>query len=366
MITCASPLAQYESHRTEIDAAISRVLDSGMYILGSEVQALEKEFAAYIGTQYAVGVANGTDALELALAALDIGSGDEVITVSHTAVATVAAILRSGATPVLVDIDDDYFSMDATALERAITSKTKAVILVHIYGQPADLDAIIGLCNHNGIILIEDVAQAHGARFNGQRLGTFGTIACFSCYPTKNLGAIGDGGLIATSDNALQQKISMMREYGWRDRISMIPGRNSRLDEVQAAILRVKLAHLDDSNAARNTIAQLYSQLEIDGLSMPKTRPSSSHVYHLFVCRTRSREELLAYLKTNGVFAGIHYPQPVHQQPAFHDKVSIPNKLLNTEKIKEEIISLPMYPELEHESVEEVKSLISNFSFSAS
>jgi len=257
MILCANPGAQYQAHKAEIDAAVARVLAGGWYILGEETRAFEAEFAAYIGVREAVGVGSGTDALQIALAACEIGAGDEVITVSHTAVATISAIEMAGATPVLVDIEPDFFTIDPAQIEAAITPRTKAIIPVHIYGQPANLDAVLEIASRHKLRVIEDCAQAHGAAFRGTRVGAHGDIACFSFYPTKNLGAIGDGGMVVTNDVALAERARLLREYGWAERyVSHISGRNSRLDELQAAILRVKLRRLDDDNQMRAQIAQ--------------------------------------------------------------------------------------------------------------
>ena len=257
MILCSNPKAQYQAHKEEIDSAIQRVLDKGWYILGDETKAFESEFAAYIGVDHGIGVGSGTEALHIALAACGIGLGDEVITVSHTAVATVAAIELAGATPVLVDIDPDYYTLNPDKLESAISPRTKAIIPVHLYGQPADLTPILEIARQHGVLLIEDCAQAHGAMYGGRRIGAWGDIACFSFYPTKNLGALGDGGMVVTNDSALAERARLLREYGWAERyVSSIPGLNSRLDEVQAAVLSVKLRFLDADNEARALLAQ--------------------------------------------------------------------------------------------------------------
>ena len=348
MILCANPAAQFHAYQDEIEAAVLAVMRSNRYILGAEVEALESEFAAYIGTNSAIGVANGTDALELAIRALDIGPGDEVITVSHTAVATVAAIEAAGATPVLLDVDPVYYTLNPAQLQEVLTSKTKAVIAVHLYGQAADLDAIGQFCAENKLFLIEDVAQAHGGKWRGRCLGSIGHIGCFSCYPTKNLGAIGDAGLVTTNDPTLGNKVRMLREYGWQQRyISDMVGRNSRLDEVQAAILRIKLRHLDSDNSKRQRLAAQYSKL-LAGLALhlPASRQSSEHVFHLYVIRTSNRQELMEHLKTHEIQAGIHYPMPVHLQPAYKDRVRTAANMGVTEQLADEVLSLPMYPEL--------------------
>ena len=363
MILCANPAAQFHSYQDEIEEAVLKVLRSNRYILGAEVDALESEFADYIGTQAAIGVANGTDALELAIRALDIGPGDEVITVSHTAVATVAAIEAAGAIPVLIDVDPVYYTLNPAQLQEAMTPKTKAVISVHLYGQAADLDAIAQFCADNNLYLIEDVSQAHGAKWNGKRLGSIGHIGCFSCYPTKNLGAIGDAGLVTTNDPKLGKKIRMLREYGWQSRyISDIGGRNSRLDELQAAILRVKLRHLDSDNSKRQRLAAQYSELLAgQALCLPATRQNSDQVFHLYVVRTSNRPKLIDFLKTQNIQTGIHYPMPVHLQPAYRDRIRTPADMSITEQLAEDVLSLPMYPELENQQISEVVQSIKCF-----
>jgi len=363
MITCANPTAQFQSHRAEIEEAIRKVLEKGRYILGPELEALESEFAEYIGTGHAIGVANGTDALELALRALGIGPGDEVITVSHTAVATVAAIEAAGAIPVLVDVEADFHTLAVAQLSEVLSPRTRAVIAVHLYGQPADMDAIVAFCRDQKLALVEDVSQAHGARWRGQRLGSLGDIACFSCYPTKNLGAIGDAGLITTDDAGLAAKVRMLREYGWRERyISDFAGRNSRLDELQAAILRVKLRHLDEDNAKRHAHAARYTEgLAGLGFYLPTVRQSAEHVYHLYVIRSSERDLLIEHLKKSGVQAGIHYPVPIHLQPAYKGRVRTAISMHRTEALSNEIASLPLYPELEADKLEKVAAALKSF-----
>jgi len=343
LITCGNPRAQYEAHRVEIDNAIRRVLESGRYILGEEVRAFEREFADYVGVRHAIGVGSGTEALHLALAACGIGPGDEVITVAHTAIATVAAIELCGATPVLVDIEPDYFTLDAARLQSAITPRTRAIIPVHLYGQPADLGAIFSVAARHGIRVIEDCAQAHGATYREKRVGSWGDLACFSFYPTKNLGAIGDAGAVTTNDAELADKVRCLREYGWSERnVGHMSGWNSRMDELQAAILRVKLRFLDADNERRRRIASLYDALLVESdLILPPRREDATHVFHLYVVRSAERDELLQRLHANGVGAMIHYPVPVHLQ-----KNICADELPNTERIAREILSLPIYPEL--------------------
>jgi dTDP-4-amino-4,6-dideoxygalactose transaminase len=370
VITCGNPRAQYESHRAAIDAAVRRVLESGRYILGEEVSAFEREFADYIGVRDAVGVGSGTEALHLAVAACGIGAGDEVITVAHTAIATIAAIELSGATPVLVDIEPEYFTLDPRSVEAAITPRTKAIVPVHLYGQPADLDAIMSIAARHGIRVIEDCAQAHGATYRGKRVGSFGDLACFSFYPTKNLGAIGDGGAVVTNDPELAARVRQLRQYGWSERnvngirgwnaseipgwhVNGIRGWNSRLDELQAAILRVKLPLLDADNERRREIASLYGELLADtDLTLPARRRDATHVFHLYVVRSSDRNNLLSALRSSGVGAMVHYPFS-----SFPRSTNLPN----TERATGEILSLPIYPELTDVEVEKVAAACERF-----
>ena len=363
MILCANPNAQYLSYRDEIDNAIKRVLESKQYILGSEVENLENEFAKYIGCSSAIGVANGTDAIELSLRALDIGFGDEVITVSHTAIATVAAIECTGAKPILVDIETEFYTINPDLIEKAITNKTKAIIVVHLYGQSANLDEIIKICNKNDVFLIEDVSQAHGAKYKNLKLGNYGVVGCFSCYPTKNLGAIGDAGLVTTNNKKLGEKIKYLREYGWKKKNnSILSGRNSRLDEVQASILRVKLKFLDHFNNKRKKIAQRYiNDLSKIKIILPKFRMKCTHVFHLFVIQVEKRDKFLEFLKKHDILAGIHYPIPVHLQTNYKNKISVTSSLSETEAICKKIVSLPLYPELSEEDQTYVIKIIKDY-----
>lgn len=363
MIYTANPNAQFKSYKKIIEKSVYRVLNSKQYILGNEVNNLEKEFSRYIGTKFAIGVANGTDALELALKALNIGTGDEVITVAHTAVATVSAIRSVGADPVIVDINPDTYTIDCNQVKSSITKKTKAIIPVHIYGQAAEMDIIQKICKQNKIFLIEDVSQAHGAKFKKKKLGSFGDIACFSCYPTKNLGAIGDAGLITTNSKKYYSKIKMLREYGWAKKyISSIEGRNSRLDEIQASILRIKLKNLDKDNLKRIKIAKFYNKnLNKEKYSLPFILKDNYHVFHLYVIKTNNRNKLLKYLLSNGVFAGIHYPKPIHLQSAYYKKIKTSYNLKNTEFVCKKILSLPIYPELTMREQKKIVTLLNNF-----
>jgi len=362
MILCSNPSEQFKSYQSEIELAVSTVMRSKNYILGEQVSLLEGEFAEYIGTSSAIGVANGTDAIEIALRSLNIGYGDEVITVSHTAVATVAAIEASGAKAVLVDIDPNFYTLNPNQLEMVLTKRTKAVIAVHLYGNAVDLDSVLSFCKANKIFLIEDVSQAHGAKYKGKRLGSIGDIGCFSCYPTKNLGAIGDAGLVTTNNLDLANKVRMIREYGWRNRTSMFPGRNSRLDEIQAAILRIKLKYLDSDNQKRRDTAKFYyDNLSLLPIEFPKISLNVESVFHLFVINVANQKKLIDYLKKEGVMAGIHYPLPVHLHPAYKDRVVISKDMSVTEGIVKKIVSLPIYPELSHSDTKLIVNAMKKF-----
>lgn len=356
----SNPKANYLAHKEEIDAAVARVLDSGWYILGREVTAFENEFAAYIGVHFAIGVGSGTEALHLALRTCSIGAGDEVITVSHTAVATVAAIELCGATPVMVDIDLNTYTIDPNQIKLAITQRTKAIVPVHLYGHPADMESIMSVAHRYGLWVIEDCAQSHGAVYESRKTGTWGKIATFSFYPTKNLGAIGDGGIVVTNDPGLAERVRLLREYGWHEHyISNLPGLNSRLDELQAAILRVKLRYLDGENKRRQALAKIYEEaLSATSLTLPKCTPESSHIYHQYVVRSGRRDSLKEFLRGKGVGTLIHYPVPIHRQPAYRDRLRCVGSMVNTERVAEEILSLPMYPELTFEQVRQVAEII--------
>ncbi|MHA1598162.1 MAG: DegT/DnrJ/EryC1/StrS family aminotransferase [Alphaproteobacteria bacterium] len=362
MLLVSSPKDQYLSHRDEVDAAIRRVLDSGWYVLGKEVENFETAFAGYTGVGHAVGVGSGTDALALALRGLDIGPGDEVITVSHTAVATAAAIDMAGAIPVFVDIDPATYTIDANAIEAAITKKTKAVIPVHLYGQAADMDAVMKIAGQHGLKVIEDCAQATGAMYKERRVGSIGDAGCFSFFPTKNLGGLGDGGAVVMSDAALADRIRGLRQYGWnKARSSMEPGVNSRLDEIQAAILSAKLPHLDADNARRAGHADAYDlALANCGLGLPARRSGADHVFHLYVLRSDRRDALIGHLRAAGIGAAIHYAEAAHQQPAFDGRGG-DQPLLETEKAVAEILTLPIYPELDDKDRDAVIDAVLSF-----
>lgn len=364
MIPWALPLAQYRAHRDQIQGAMSRVLESGTYILGEEVESFERAFASYCDVTHAVGVANGTDALTLALKALGVGAGDEVITVSYTAVATVAAVLACGATPVLVDVDPRTYTLDPDRVAVAITPRTKAIIAVHLYGQPADMNALIEIARSGRLGIIEDCAQAVGARYLGRRVGCLGDIACFSFYPTKNLGAIGDGGMVITANSELAARVRSLRQYGWDEmRQTREVGINSRLDPLQAAILRAKLQWLDASNERRVAIAKRYGEA-LAGLPLvlPATRRGDDHVYHLYVVRCSERDRLQKHLAADGIGSAVHYPIPVHRQRGYAETVVMaPEGLAATEIFADQILSLPIYPELSDGEVDRVTASIRSY-----
>ena len=362
MIPGANPQAQYLSHQAEIDVAIAAALGGNRYILGPEVQAFEQEFAAYLGVRYASGVGSGTEALHIAIRACGLGPGDEIITVAHTAVATVAAIELAGATPVLVDIDPVTYTIDPDKIEAAITPRTKAIIPVHLYGAAANLNPIVDLARRYRLKLIEDCAQAHGARYADHVVGSYGDVACFSFYPTKNLGAIGDGGLVATNDPIIAENLNLLRQYGWRERyVSEIAGWNTRLDELQAAILRVKLRHLNEDNHKRRRLAALYAEQLAGVVTIPIEPVNTCHVYHLYVVRHPRRDALMQFLGERGIGTAIHYPVPVHLQPAYRGRLGDVGSLPETERAAQEIVSLPMYPELSEKDVGTVAQAIREF-----
>ncbi len=350
MIAQANPGASYRAHKEEIDDAIRRVSESGWYILGPEVEAFEAEFAAYVGVKHCIGVANGTDALRLALQAAVPYRGAEGVTVSMTATATVTAITEAGWQPLMADILADEFTLDPAALDAAFTAPGMFVVPVHLYGQPARMGEIMRLAEERGALVIEDCAQAHGAVAGGKRVGSFGAAAAFSFYPTKNLGALGDGGAVVTDSDEIARHVRLLRMYGWRTRyISDLHGTNSRLDEVQAAILRIKLRYLDDDNAKRIKIAEKYNAALS---SLELKLPPAGGVYHQYVIRHPKREALKQLLEDQGIGTSILYPVPVHMQPAYADDP--PQQLPVTEQFARELLCLPMYPELTDEEVEKI------------
>jgi len=352
-----------DTHREAINSAIQRVIDSGWFILGKEVTRFEENFARFSGNQYCSSVANGTDALEIALRALDIKPGDEVLSVSHTAVATISAIERVGAIPVFVDIEPKTRGMDPVKLEKSISSKTKCIIPVHIYGQPCEIEEICNIAKKHGIPVIEDCAQSHGAMFKDKIVGTFGEIAAYSFYPTKNLGALGDGGAITTNSKELFDKASLLKQYGWRERyISEIVGLNTRLDEIQAAILSEKLPFLKEENSTRLKIAQKFiNSIKSDKIKTPYLFKDRTHVMHLFVVEAEDREDFRSYMHSNGVQTALHYPAPVHTQPAYLNRIKAPQGMQETEKLYKHLVSLPMFPTLTSDQIEKVSNVLKGY-----
>lgn len=352
--------AQYRSIKAEIDAAVGRVLDSCQFVLGPEVASFEQEFAAYCGTSDCIALNSGTSALHLALLAAEIGPGDEVITVPFTFVASVAAILYAGARPLLIDIDPRSFTMNPAAIEAAITPRTKAIMPVHLYGQSADMDPILAIAKRHRLVVIEDAAQAHGAKYKGRAVGTLGDMACFSFYPAKNLGAYGEGGAVTTNNSEYAQKIRMLRDWGQDGKYHhVLRGFNYRMEGFQGAILRVKLRHLERWTEARRVNAQKYHELLADsGLELPIERPESRHVYHVYTTRTVDREGLRAGLQKHGIQTAIHYAVPAHLQPAYASLGYGRGSLPESELAANQVLSLPMYPELSELSVRTVAEAI--------
>lgn len=354
---------QYQSIATEVQEAISRVIERSAFILGDELELFEREFAEYCETGFAVGLDNGTSALELALRAYGIGDEDEVITSAHTFIATASAIAFTGARPVLVDIDSNTYNLNPDQIEAAITSNTKAIIPVHLYGQPADMDKVMDIASNHNLIVIEDACQAHGARYKNRRVGSIGDAAAFSFYPSKNLGAYGDGGILVTDNEELAEKIRMLRNYGQKEKYNhLFLAYNRRLDTIQAAILRVKLKLLDDWNESRRRAASLYNRLIADSvIHLPYCAPYAEHVYYLYVIRVSKRDKLQAWLKTKGVATGIHYPVPIHQQKAYEYLGYKEGDFPITEQYVGEFLSLPMFPEITEEQIAYVAECIQSF-----
>ena len=353
--------AQYHSIKAEIDTAVLRVLESTQYILGEEVAAFEREFAGYCHASQAIGVNSGTSALHLALLAAGIGPGDEVITVPFTFVATVSAICYTGATPVFADIEPDYFTMDPSKIEAAITPKTKAIMPVHLYGQPADMDPIMEIARRRGLTVIEDAAQAHGSDYRGRRCGSIAEIAGFSFYPGKNLGAYGEGGAITTTRADVAATCRTLRDWGQEKRYEhRLKGFNYRMDGIQGAILRVKLRHLEAWTERRRQVAEWYAAaLDPDSVRLPKARPGCRHVYHVYAVRTDDRENLRDVLGKQGIQTGVHYPIPVHLQPAHADLGYHAGDFPAAEQVAREVLSLPMFPEMTREQVQAVAEAVS-------
>jgi dTDP-4-amino-4,6-dideoxygalactose transaminase len=355
--------AQYRSIQPDVDRAIQRVLERTAFILGDEVREFEAAFAEYVGASGAVGVSSGTAAIELSLRAIGLQPGDEVITTAHTFIATAEAITNAGGRPVFADIDPETFNIDPSRVEELITPRTRALLPVHLYGQPADLPALLEIAKRRGLYLIEDAAQAVGAEIDGRRCGSIGHLACFSFYPGKNLGAYGDAGAVTSDDADLLARIRRMRDHGRTTKYEHVEvGYAERIDALQAAVLAAKLPHLEGWNEARRAHARRYGELLAgEPVWPPVERPGLRHVYHLYVVRTPRRDALLAHLQANGIAAGIHYPIPLHRQPAYEDlgygDVSLPA----TERAAEEVLSLPMYPELTDEQLEHIVGCVRSF-----
>jgi len=364
MIPFGDPSASYKAHKSEIDKAIKGVLDSGWYVLGNEVDAFEKEFASFHGKDlHAVGVANGTDAIALCLRGLGLGIGDEVITPSHTAVATIAGIEQTGCTPIFADIDPITRCIAPKSIEERVSANTRAVMPVHIYGQPAEMHRIMDIAKAHHLAVVEDCSQAHGAEIEGEKVGTFAGISAFSCYPTKNLGGTGDGGVILCRSKEFAEKIISLRQYGWNEeRESIVPGFNSRLDEIQAAILRVKLQHLADDNGKRRTIALSYNKAFKDlPITLPTLAKTELHAMHLYVIECDRRDGLMEYLRSHQIGASLHYPLAVHQHTAYANRIRGRNKLPVTDLFYQRNLTLPMYPELSNDAVEHIITKVQNW-----
>ena len=361
----AYPIEDFRRRENAILDATAAVMRGGHYILGGELVQFERDWAAWCGIGHAIGVANGTDAIELLLLGLGIGAGDAVAVPSHTAVASASAIRRTGAEPVYIDLDPDTFTMRPDSLEMSMQGpagpRLKAVLAVHIYGHPADMQGLAAVCDRHGLILLEDGAQSHGATCQGKRVGSLARGAAFSFYPTKNLGAIGDGGAITTDDAELAGRIREIRQYGWRERyISAVEGVNSRLDELQAAILRVKLQDLEESIARRQTLAARY-RAGLAGhplVKLPAVRPDATHAFHLHVIRSPRRDDLMAWLLGQGIPVALHYPAAVHQQPGYARFSAQSPLLTETEHAVREILTLPLHPWLSGEAVDRVVGAI--------
>lgn len=362
-VPVADPGAENALLAGDLNEAVRRVVSGGTYVLGPEVDAFEREFAEFVGTSFAVGVASGTDALTLALQALDVGVGDEVLTPSHTAGATAAAILRAGATPVLVDVDPATLTIAPDALEPARTGRTRAIVPVHLYGGAADLVTIREFANRHGLVVIEDCSQAHGTLYGSEHVGSHSDAGVFSFYPTKNLAALGDGGAVVTRRPEVADKILSLRQYGWRTpQISEELGWNSRLDELQAAVLRVKLRHLPRLLAARRAVAAAYAEkISTPGVVHPQAYPGVEHSFHLYVVRTGHRTALAEHLRARGVATAMHYPVPVHRQPGYAP-LCVSHPMPETDRAAQEILSLPLFAAMSKEAVEQVIEAVTSFS----
>jgi dTDP-4-amino-4,6-dideoxygalactose transaminase len=352
--------AQYHSIKPEIDAAIAKILETSQFVLGEEVAGFEKEFATYSGAAEGIAVNSGTSALHLALLAAGVGPGDEVITVPNTFVATVAAIKYTGARPVLVDIDPARYTMDPARVEAAITPRTKAIIPVHLYGQPADMDPILEIGTRRKLVVVGDAAQAHGAKDKGRPIGSLGDLVCYSFYPGKNLGAYGEGGMVVTSNAGYAKTIRMLRDWGQdRKYHHLLPGYNYRMEGMQGAILRVKLRYLEKWTEARRAHAARYNELlKGTGLGLPVEAANTRHVYHVYAVRTNRREELMSTLGAQGIQTGIHYPVPVHLQPAYADPAYGKGSFPLAEKAADEVLSLAMFPEMTEQHLQIVSQAL--------
>lgn len=346
-------VTQYQDIRNEVIPVVEKVMCKGQFILGEEVDSFEKEFARYCGAKYCVGVSSGTEALHLALRALKIAPGDEVITAANTFAATAFAISYAGARPVFVDVNATDHNIDVNLIEAAITQRTRAIIPVHLYGQPADMDRVLGVARRHGVQVIEDACQAHGAEYKGLRVGSLGDVGCFSFYPGKNLGAYGDGGAIVTNSGEVAEEIRLLRNYAQRKKnVHSAVGFNSRLDTIQAALLLVKLRHLDKWNEKRRAAAREYRKLlSGSNIVIPSERPGVRHVYHLYVIQHERRDELLTHLKSQGIFCGIHYPMPLNQQGPYLSARTVPEGVPVSAKLSKNILSLPMFPEITKEQI---------------
>jgi dTDP-4-amino-4,6-dideoxygalactose transaminase len=362
MIPFLNLKAQHAAIEQDLLAAFKETLASTQFVLGKEVAAFEEEFAAYSGGRFGIGVNSGTSALHLALLAAGVGPGDEVITVSCTFVATVAAVDYTGARPVFVDVDPDTLNMDVTRIEAAITDRTKAILPVHLHGQPADMDPILEIARRHNLVVIEDAAQAHGAEYKGRRVGSIGDMGCFSFYPGKNLGACGEGGMVVTNNEDYAQRIRMLRDWGQERKYHhTLKGFNYRLEGVQGAMLRVKLRHLDAWTEGRRKNADHYKELLAgSGITIPVEAPYARHVYHVYGIRVPDRDAVQAALQARDIQTGIHYPIPVHLQKAYQEFGFGPGDLPVTEKASAELLSLPMFPELARSQVEEVCDALLN------
>lgn len=356
--------AQFAALEGELMPAIRGVLEQTNFILGKPVEDFERAFADYSECEHAVGVASGLDAIKLALRALDIGPGDEVITAANTFIATALGISAAGAKPVLVDIDEKTYNLDPALVEQAVTPQTKAIMPVHLYGQPADMDPLLDIARRHELAIIEDASQAHGARYKGRRVGSFGAVSAFSLYPGKNLGAYGDGGIITTRRGDLAERLAVLRNYGSKVKYyHLVKGENSRLDTLQAAVCGVKLKHLDDANARRRSHAARYTErlADLGEIVCPHMSDEVEHVFHLYVLRVQNRDAFMEFLKSRGVATIIHYPIPIHLQEAYQEADWHEGQFPITEQCAKEIVSLPMFPELTDDQIDYVTDCIREF-----